>query len=168
MRPGGLYAEYFNNAFLDGVPAITRVESFLDYDWGEGLITEEAGDFVSVHWYGKLRAPYSEDFTFTFSGDDGFRFWFEGELSIDRWDTCCDDMTIRLTLTEGTFYDFVLEFREFQESAAFKVEWLSPQIPRQVIQPEYLWYSQRVGNRVYEVEVAPGPTIPGMGTIEGF
>ena len=168
IRQGGLYAEYFNNAFLDGVPAITRVENFLDYDWGEGLITEQAGDFVSIHWYGKLRAPYSEDYTLIFSGDDGFRVYFEQELLIDRWATCCDDMTIRLSLTADTFYDLVLEFREFQESARFKVEWISPQIARSVIAPEYLWYTQRVGDRVYEVVVAPGPSIAEASSIDVY
>lgn len=142
------------------------MEPFLEYDWGVGLVTEEAGDFVSIHWYGKLRAPHSEDYTFVLSGDDGFRFYFDNELLIDRWDTCCDDMTIRVTMVQDTFYDFVLEFREFQETASFKVEWISPQIPRQVIQPTYLWYSQRVGNQVHEVEVLPGPTISHMSTVE--
>lgn len=168
MRKGGLYAEYFNNAFLDGVPVITQVDSFLSYDWDEGLITEEAGDFVSIHWYGKLRPPHSEDYTLIFTGDDGFRFYFENELSIDRWDTCCDDMTVRLSLEADTFYDFVLEFREFQEVASFSVEWLSPQISRQVIQPVYLWYSQRVGDVTYEVEVQPGPSIGGKSTVEFY
>ena len=172
LRQGGLWAEYFNNAFLDGVPAIARVESFLDYQWGEGLITEEAGDFVSIHWYGKLRAPLSEDFTFIFSGDDGFRFYFDNQLRIDRWDTCCDDMTIRLSLVKDEFYDFVLEFREFQETANFKVEWISPQFPRQIIQPIYLWYSQRVGvsgdSSSIEIEVKPGPSIPGTSTLEYY
>ena len=37
---GGLYAEYFNNAFLDGVPALSRIDSSMDFDWGQGLITE--------------------------------------------------------------------------------------------------------------------------------
>ena len=95
------------------MPAISRIENFLSYDWGEGLVTEQAGDFVSIHWYGKLRAPYSEDFTFVLSGDDGFRMWFDNNLVIDRWDTCCDDMTIWLSLEQDTFYDLVLEFREF-------------------------------------------------------
>ena len=126
MRQGGLSAEYFNNAFLDGVPAMQRVDNFLDYDWGDNLITQEAGDFVSIHWYGKLKAPYTEDVTFIFSGDDGFRFYFEQELVIDRWNSCCDEMRIRLSLVQDTFYDFVLEFREFQETAMFKVEWISP------------------------------------------
>lgn len=165
-RQGGLYAEYFNNAFLDGVPAISRVESVLEYDWGEDLITEEAGDFVSIHWYGKLLAPYSEDFTFIIRGDDGFRFYFESELVIDRWSNCCDEMTITIPLTAGKLHDFRLEFRELQEVAYFKVEWTSPQIPRQVIPPQYLYYSERVGGAVYEVEVIPGPSISGSSTIE--
>lgn len=172
MRQGGLSAEYFNNAFLDGVPAIQRVESFLDYDWGEDLVTEEAGDFVSIHWYGKLKAPHTEEVIFIFNGDDGFRFYFEQELTVDRWDTCCDEMRVRLALVQDTFYDFVLEFREFQESAAFSVEWISPTMPRQVIPPQYLYYSQRIPNAsnevVFTVEVLPGNTIPGSSLITDF
>jgi len=32
-RRGGLYAEYFNNAFLSGVPILTKVDSSLEFDW---------------------------------------------------------------------------------------------------------------------------------------
>jgi hypothetical protein len=32
-RLGGLYAEYFNNAFLYGNPALARVENIMSYDW---------------------------------------------------------------------------------------------------------------------------------------
>ena len=38
-RGGGLYAEYFNNAFLSGTPAMTQIDNFLDFEWGDGLIT---------------------------------------------------------------------------------------------------------------------------------
>lgn len=89
-------------------------------------MTPEAGDFVSVHWYGKLLAPFSEDFTFLFSGDDGFRFYLEGVLLIDRWDSCCDDMTANVPLTQGRYYDFVVEYRELQEKAYLKIQWSSP------------------------------------------
>lgn len=33
-RIGGLYAEYFDNAFLDGVPAFSRIDNFMSFDWG--------------------------------------------------------------------------------------------------------------------------------------
>ena len=99
-RIGGLYAEYFNNAFLDGPNVLSRVDNTIDFDWSENLITAEAGDFVSAHWYGKLRAPITEEFTFIFNADDGFRFYFDTELLVDRWDTCCDEMMIRLNLVK--------------------------------------------------------------------
>lgn len=110
-RRGGLSAEYFNNAFLSGVPTLTKVDTVLNFDWLDGMITPEAGKFVSAHWNGKLLAPRTEDFTFLLNGDDGFRLWLDGQLLIDRWDTCCDEMTARVPLVEGTFYDLVIEFR---------------------------------------------------------
>jgi hypothetical protein len=36
---GGFYGEYFNNAFLDGTPTTTSLDSYIDYDWSTGLIT---------------------------------------------------------------------------------------------------------------------------------
>ena len=89
------------------------------------MITEEAGDFISIHWYGKLKAPYSEDFIFILNGDDGFRLFLDNQLLIDRWDTCCDEVSVQISLTQDTFYDLVIEFREIQETAMFKVEWIS-------------------------------------------
>lgn len=125
-RIGGLYAEYFDNAFLSGTPSKTQIDNNLDFEWGQGLVTPNAGDFVSVHWFGKLLAPSTEDFTFLLSGDDGFRFYLNGVLLIDRWDTCCDDMTADVPLKQGSYYDFVVEYRELQEQANLQILWSSP------------------------------------------
>ena len=57
MKNGGFYAEYFNNVFMDGAPALTRVDPSIDFDWGTDLITDEAADHVSVRWYGKVVSP---------------------------------------------------------------------------------------------------------------
>jgi len=111
-RPGGLYAEYFNNAFLDGPTVLSRIDNFLDFNWGQDLITKEAADFVSAHWYGKIRAPATEEFTLILNGDDGFRFYFETKLLVDRWDTCCDEMQVRLNLIKDQFYDVIFEYKE--------------------------------------------------------
>jgi hypothetical protein len=91
-RQGGLHAEYFNNAFLSDSPTLTKVDHKLDFNWSDGMLTPEAGDFVSVHWYGKLLAPKSEPYTFVLKGDEGFRLYLDGQLLIDRWDSCCDEM----------------------------------------------------------------------------
>ena len=76
-RKGGLYAEYFNNAFLDGIPALTRVDNIMNFNWTDGIITEESGDYVSIHWYGKLLYLYSEEMM------DSASFWKETFSSID-------------------------------------------------------------------------------------
>jgi beta-glucosidase len=118
-RKGGLWGEYFNNAFLHGDPASSRVDNRLAFDWSDDLVTKQASDFTSIHWYGKLKIPdtldmstASEDFTFIINGDDGFRFYFEEELVIDRWDYCCDEMMVTLFLNKDSFYDIRFEFKE--------------------------------------------------------
>ncbi len=76
MYQGGLYAEYFNNAFLDGVPAITRLDHEINFNWGLDLITNEVADFVSIRWSGKVLAPTSEEYTFIIKADDGVRLYW--------------------------------------------------------------------------------------------
>jgi hypothetical protein len=77
----------------------------VNFDWQDGMITPEAGEFVSAHFFGKLLAPSSEQYIFTLNGNDGFRFYLDGQLLIDRWDICCEEMTAKFDLTEGQFYD---------------------------------------------------------------
>lgn len=38
-RKGGLYAEYFNNAFLSGVPTLTKVDNIMNFNWSGSLVT---------------------------------------------------------------------------------------------------------------------------------
>lgn len=124
---------------------------------------------MSAHWYGKLLSPASEPFTFTLNGDEGFRLYLEGNLLIDRWDTCCDEMTATVQLIEGTFYDFVLQYRELDGDASFRVEWSSPSRTKQVIPSTNLYYTQRVKNqedRVFQVSVTQSPTIAIQSTVE--
>ena len=150
---GGLYGEYFDNAFLDGEPAITRLDYQIDFDWGLGLITNDVADFVSIRWSGKVLAPYSEDFTFIFKADDAVRFYWEGTLVLDRWDSCCEDVAITLPMIQGTFYDMRIEYKEYQEEAYVSMYWTSLSIPKQVIPPIYLYYPKRVGLSPYNITI---------------
>jgi hypothetical protein len=109
---GGWLGEYFNNAFLQGVPALTRIDNELDFEWGTDKLTNEAADFVSVQWFGRIRPEYSEYFTFLVSGDDGFRITIDGVVVADRWDSCCDDLAFGMNMTANAFYDTLIEFKE--------------------------------------------------------
>jgi hypothetical protein len=177
---GGFYGEYFNNAFLDGAPAKRQIDPYLDFNWGTGLLTNEAADFVSIHWYGRIRAPYTEEFTFIISADDGVRLYMDGRMMVDRWDTCCDDVSFSLNLTQDEFYHTIIEFKEHQERAHFKMEWVSLSVPREVIPPNRVHYPQRVSavegatdplsstrSQVFQFGIATGPTIVGVSTAAG-
>ena len=102
---GGLYGEYCNNAFIDGVSAFTRNDPKIDFDWGLGLITNDVANFVSIRWSGMVFSPSTEEYTFILRADDGVRLYFQGVLVIDRWESCCDDITVTLPLVQGSFYD---------------------------------------------------------------
>ena len=70
-----------------------RIDSEINFNWGTGLITNDAADFVSIRWFGNILAPTTEEFTFILHADDGVRLYLDGVLVIDRWDECCDDVT---------------------------------------------------------------------------
>jgi hypothetical protein len=88
MRSGGAYSEWFDNLLMDGTPALSRIDSEIDFDWGTGPIIDTRASFVYSRFYTKIKAPYTEDYSFVVDGDSGFRFFFEKNLVIDRWDEC--------------------------------------------------------------------------------
>lgn len=76
MQIGGAYGEYFDNVFMDGTPIMTWVDSDINFDWGNDLITPDGADYVSIRWYMKVFAPLSEDYTFILEADDGVWVYF--------------------------------------------------------------------------------------------
>lgn len=96
-------------------------------------MTDEAADFVSARWVGKVLSPSTEEYTFIIHADDGVRLYLEGELVINRWDECCDDTTYTKSLVQGTFYDIRLEWKEHQEEAYITLYWSSINTPKEVI-----------------------------------
>lgn len=166
-RVGGFYGEYFNNAFLDGVPTKTQLDSYLDFDWGTGLLTDEAADFVSIQWFGKILPEYTEEYTFIISADDGVRIFIDAVSVVDRWDDCCDDVTFSMDLTADTFYDVIIEYKEHQQAAHFKFEWVSLSVPRDVVPPTRVYYPERMAAGAIPLLIALGPTIASACTAEG-
>lgn len=166
-KNGGLYAQYFNNAFLDGAPVNEGIDISVDFDWGTDLVTDLAADFVSARWVGKVRAPLTEQFTFILHADDGVRMYLEGVLVIDRWEDCCDDVTYTVSLTQNQFYDIRIEWKEHQEEAYITLYWSSITVPKEVIQPANLYYVEYLDGTPKDVLVSEGPTIPSRSTVDG-
>ena len=72
---GGLAAEYYDNAWLQGDPTVLRIDPRVDFDWGSGAVTPYGRDYVSARWTGKLKPPATEEFTLYAFFDDGARVY---------------------------------------------------------------------------------------------
>ncbi len=82
----GLQGEYFANEEFRGIPALTRIDRQVDFDWGGDA--PERGlprDHFSIRWTGSIIPPESGDFELSISSDDGSRLYVDGELFIDNW-----------------------------------------------------------------------------------
>ncbi|CAK0843458.1 unnamed protein product [Prorocentrum cordatum] len=81
---GGVNARYFNNRWVEGDPAIVRTDASVDFNWGQGLVTAEASDFVSAQHSAFLKVPEAANYTFYVTVDDGAKLWLDDELVLSR------------------------------------------------------------------------------------
>ena len=78
-------AEYYNNMTLGGNPVLTRHESEIAYDWGNGSpATAVQADHFSARWTRTLDLP-ADMYVFSLTVDDGARLWVNGHLLVDAW-----------------------------------------------------------------------------------
>ncbi len=112
---GRIRGEYFNNMYLQGVPALVRHDSSLDFNWGAG--SPQPGvinaDRFSVRWTGRLRVPVTGNYLLGTVSDDGVRVYLDGSLIIDNW----TDHPAQLNQTErrleaDRFYNLEIRYYE--------------------------------------------------------
>jgi hypothetical protein len=117
-------------------------------------------DSFSVRWEGKIKAKYTETYTFKIVHDNGARLWVNGVAMFDHGVTWNDTGDITpgthtgtIALTAGSFYDIKVEWNEGVANAEFILSWSSASQPEQVIPPEVLYPKVRNLPR-YEAHVA--------------
>ncbi len=140
----GLQAQYFNTDDLSG-PAVVRVDSSIDFNWGSGSPDASiAADTFSARWNGQLEAQFTETHTFYVNANDGARLWVNGVLLIDQFDNpLVLDASASIDLIAGRRYDIQFEFRENTGGASAKLEWDSPSLNREVVPTSQLYSGHR-------------------------
>ena len=81
LQEGGLTAYYFENIWFFYTPVLTVVDPQINHNWGTGLITPTASEYISIRWLGSLKPQYSETFTFYVTSDDGSRLWVDNVIT---------------------------------------------------------------------------------------
>lgn len=121
----GLKGEYFANAELSGMPAVTRTDRQVRFDWGESSPSPGMpADNFSARWTGKIRADAAGDYEFFVQGDDGFRLSVKGQLLIDEWrDQAATLKSAKMRLAAGEEADIRLEYFEHGGSAELSFGW---------------------------------------------
>jgi LysM repeat protein len=120
---GSWLGEYYNGEGLSGVPAATRSDPWIGFNWGTGSPMPEVWqDHFSARWTSKVRL---ENATYRFCAmtDDGVRLWVGNSLLINEWHgnngiTYCSPIA-------ATYGDHVVkvEYYEHKGNALIYVWW---------------------------------------------
>ncbi|MEP7050218.1 MAG: PA14 domain-containing protein [Pseudomonadota bacterium] len=124
----GLLGQYFANATLSGLPALTRTEA-VNFDWGTGSPgTGIPADAFSARWSGQVSAAVSGSYVFQTLSDDGARLFVNGVQVINHWTdhSVATDNSQAVTLLAGQRYDLVLEYYEKTGGATARLNWQTP------------------------------------------
>lgn len=138
----GLRGTYYNAA---GEVAFTRKDPRIDFQWGAQVapggsrgrgFNALGTDNFRVVWNGRLRARFSETYTFTAIADDNATLRIRP--SGGAWTEVlagAGTQTGPLALSNITEYEVELEYREITGEATMRLFWESPSVPREIIEP---------------------------------
>ncbi|MBN2214535.1 MAG: glycoside hydrolase family 3 C-terminal domain-containing protein [Bacteroidales bacterium] len=120
----GMKGEYFNNMKLSGEPAVTRIDSMVDFSFG--TFSPAPGipeDKFSIRWSGKIIPPETIR-QIGVTSDDGVRLYLDGKLIIDDWrDHGETPNKAEVELQAGKEYEVILEFYDNTLNADAKLTW---------------------------------------------
>lgn len=127
---GGLLGSYYKNINLAGNPAGTRLDTNINFDWGEGSpgVSNINSNQFGVVWTGKLRAPTTGNYRFQTVSDDGVRLWVNNQLIINNWNdhSATTNTSATIALEAGYAYDVRLEYYENTGHAVIRLLWSPP------------------------------------------
>ncbi len=123
----GLFAEYFDDKFLEGTPQ-TRIDNVVNFD----PVNQPPDPYTnyrhkSMRWTGYIAPNISGTYKIGVNSDDGIRLWLNGELVVDEWHnrgTTTDQ--VELKMEAGKKYAIKLEYFDNGGDAICQLLWQVP------------------------------------------
>ena len=139
----GLQGQYFQNADFSGLPALTRTDSRVCFQWDaqDPDFTSEIPRYqFSVRWTGSLLAPYTGDYVLGLAhsecadcvGNYAERIYLDGQLLVGETsahDWLHDMRGARVQLTAGSRHDLRIDYRQDHYYKDVELVWLPPAEP---------------------------------------
>jgi len=121
--------EYYSNRTFDGKPSFSRIDSMVNFDFGENGSKSDFPKYnFSVRWTGKIHAPKTGEYTLEVLSDDGIRVWLDGKLVIENWnDHGPEANSFRLLMEDQKEYQIRIDYYQHGGGAVAKLGWYSPQ-----------------------------------------
>jgi subtilisin family serine protease len=118
---------YYNNTDLTGTPLMTRDDGdrFLNMDFGDGSPRAACGvnaDNFSARWTRSVNFATGV-YRFSVTGDDGVRFYIDGQLKIDKWFIQAPTTYTADVFISGGFHEIRLEYFDGRGGAVARVSW---------------------------------------------
>jgi hypothetical protein len=122
----GLYAEYYTNSDFNGTPKHTRIDTQIDFTYGNGGPFEDmASDNFSAIWTGRFIPEKTGLYKFVLRSDDGSRFYIGGERIINHWgDHPASEKRGEIRMQAGKELPLKIEYYEHGGGAAIKFGWI--------------------------------------------
>ncbi|MEV8564519.1 PA14 domain-containing protein [Streptomyces sp. NPDC051322] len=132
--PQGLKGEYYTQsapgAFDFHELKATGFDPNLDFNSLDSRLQTATGqsDDDNVRWTGEVVPEKTGPTTFSITGDNGFRLWIDGKLTIDHWvdDWDKEQTSQPVNLTAGKAYDIKVEYFEHFGGSNLHLRWTEP------------------------------------------
>lgn len=106
----------------------------------------------SARFEGKIRAKYTETYTFSATHDDGVKVWVNNTLIIDQWGTT-GTHTGTIALTANQLYEIKVEFFNATAPSSVILQWSSTSQTNEIV-PQDALYPKSESRVRYESHIA--------------
>ncbi len=122
----GLFAEYFSNSHLKGIPSLTKIDTAMEHHFRMFSPDPKIPvDSFSIRWTGLITVPLTGFYEIGALSDDRCRIWLDNSLIADNWDSIkiWEVRSGKVFLEKGKYYPVRIDYVELSGWAGIDFVW---------------------------------------------